>query len=397
MRLFVLLFAFCAAFIHSLPSGASKFHLKNMPAEHAALEGAIVKKDSHTIVIMTKTGLTIRALDSIEILDETPVEDNEFIRIYGPNNLEYQKYLFPKTFKPKPKKEGSFTFGYKSIAEPDEKYELKPQFKSKQLEYTIVDATFTFHLHNQERKENRYLMSFLVNILHSSYITHVDHDGTASMKIHNDKLGLTFFVNNRKFSIPSWMLGKKEETETIRVKSNGEVEGMDQSYDPEHIFDSPTEFMQDISRDLFFMMPDKPVAVGDSWKKNRQHVDDDTGEFSRVDLDITLLDVVAMDGDPVAILSADLDFESAEFVLDQFAANIEHSPFEGGGIIKAKRLNLSHNTITYFNLKENKIFYNKEFINVSGVMEGQKDNITVTMNLDLDVEASIKVTDQKPG
>ena len=376
MRFFLFSITILLSFLCFAPAEASKFRLKNMPAEHAMLEGAIVNKENQTIVIMTKTGLTIRSLESIEILEETPIDDKEFIATYGPNNMEYQKYAFPEKFIVVEKKD-SFTFGHKSIAEPGRKYELKPQFTAKQLEYTIADATYSLDLKDQKRNDNKYLMSFLVKIVHSSYITRVDRRGNATMKIHNDDLGLTLFVNDRKFRIPSWMLGKKDETETVQISANGEIEGEDQSYDPENIFDSPTEFMQDISRDLFFKLPDQPVAVGDTWGKTREYVDDDTGELSIVDLNITFLDLVEIDEEPVAILSADFDIDTSEFVLESFAEDLEESPFEDDEKIEAKQLNLRHNSITYFHMTKKKSVYNKESISFFGVLEGIKDNETV--------------------
>lgn len=397
MRTIYTPFIFIVVIMASVSVEASKFRLKNVPEQYALIEGAIVKKESQIIVIMTATGLTTRSLDSIEILEETLQADKEFIKTHGPTNQEYQKYIFPEKSNPKEETiEEKYTLGFKSIAKPGQKYLLQNKFQSKKLEYTVMDATFSIDMKDINNPDNFFQLSFLIRSVHSSYITQIDRNGSATMKIYNDELGLSFFVNNKKIRIPSWLLSKKEDTETIKINTHGDVEGSERAYDPESLFDSPSAFMQGTSRDLFFQLPDEPVAVGYTWKKPRLVIDEDSGAQSYTDIQSMFLDYVDMNSEPVAVLQSKLGLNDAELALDSFAADIENGPFGKANNIKAKQLKLEHDTLTYFSMSRNKSFYNFETITISGVLEGIDGDQKIVMDMSLHVEAQIKVQDQKP-
>lgn len=279
---------------------ASKFRLKNVPEQYALIEGAIVKKDSQTIVIMTKTGLTIRDINSIEILEETPSDDKKFIDTYGSTNQEYQRYLKPNQTRTETIQPSKETHGYKSVAKPGETFDLQYKFQEKKLSYYDVDMVMELH---STAYEQDIPMKINLNIVFQAYIKELDRIGNGVFFIKPDikSAEMDILGNTRRIPISTF---ESVDTEELTFSPKGEliINAKGEKINPEQRLAKWAELE---SFKLFSTFSDKIVKVGERWDFETGYTDPNSKNGLVEEFSI-LTDVVDMDGNKTGIIETNL-------------------------------------------------------------------------------------------
>ena len=295
MRFIYIPLIFIVLLMATITPEASKFRLKNVPEQYALIEGAVVKKDSQTIVIMTETGLSTRSLDSIEILEETPEADKTFIETHGPNNQEYQRYLNPVKTQSSGEAKTQETYGYQSIAKPGEMYELRYKFEKGKLTYCLMDIDMTM----EAEVEGRTIpVTTNMQAVMQMLVRKIDRSGNAEIFIQIEPKSGEVGMAGFKQKMPRSALGEKQSmTLTISPTGDlisGDIPGAESSLLPVPDITGGSTFS--ISNTL----PKNKVAVGDRWKGNIQSRIE--AENSAMDMNCVLKDIVDIEGKRAAVI-----------------------------------------------------------------------------------------------
>lgn len=378
---------------------ASVFKLKNMPEKFATVEGAIVERDDQTIAIMTEDSLLIRAADTVEIVEETPYEDEQFIKEHGPSNAEYQAYLEQKDTAPlEPAApsgesiapEGAETEGrWKSVAKPGESLVLRYDYEEGKTSYMVMDTTTVIGTKVGPQSIPATLRMAMVL---SAKIVDVDPEGVAEYSIGFEEIDGQMEMGGRKQPMPSGMF-KSSESQTLRVDRRGQLVGGD-TFEPAAMMGAPGGLTNQMSTNVFAAFPEKAVSVGERWTVEESVEVPGSDQTISMNSSSVLSDIVEMDGDRVAVIDSTVTMRGEGLTIDPSATRNPNAPPTQRGEVTIDKMTTVRELVSYFSLSKNTVVYMED--NMRMTMEMADAGPAGGMNMSMNMEGVYRIVDEKP-
>ncbi len=271
---------------------------------------------------------------------------------------------------------------------PGDKYSLKFSLKKNDIQYLVLDVT-------SETKTQLGPMAMPIkmkmNMVLSSNIVDVDGNGVASVQFDVKDFKGTMNFANQSSELPSAMI--PQNSETIQVTPDGEIIGGGNTSSSGMMGMQGMNITQ-MGHVIFFILPDKEIAVGESWKSGFDSEALGLDSNGKTSIESTLDKVTEIDGDKIAFIKTKNS---------TLLKNVDIDPSSGGkgasmpmamGPIKIEE-SKTEQVITYqFNIDTGSVCAVKESSTVSSKIAafGSGNPIETTVKMDID----IKVVSEQP-
>ncbi len=322
------------------PAFATEFRLKNIPEKYAKMSGAILEEDEQSVTIMTQDSVLIRSLDTIEIVDRTPVKDKEFIEKYGPSNQLYQDYL---------RRKQNLTSTPDSVSAPGETYLLRHQFTQGETQYQTANASINVQV---KMGALNMPMDFTLDAILKLNTQKADSSGDASIKLEIDQLEINSQMANRKETIDLSKLPAtaRAQLENLVFETNtlGEID-MDPLKNLS-MMSSPGMNANNFGAFFFTKLPKQKVAVGDSWQEQIEIPLPEQKEPAYAYSVSTLEDVLLINGEKVAVVSNQTSVNLKDIKIDPQAMGGGMAPMAGAAM-EMKEMRMNTKVTAHLNLE----------------------------------------------
>lgn len=303
---------------------ASEFKLKNVPEKFASLEGAIVEETEQSIIILTKSYLLTRSIDTIEVVKRTPEEDKKFIEEYGPSVPLYQEYLRRKNNEsPSSDSSGTSTSTSTSTSVPkDKKVMLRYHFTEGETAYLVSNTTNT--VSNQVGDRNFDTKS-LVNQVIKLVVKNVDEQNQTTIQTNYEKFESEISMGRRAGQKMDLLkqLGEMQNTYKVDYQGNFEIISREDLKRA-----NPMLGVGGQSSEMSFLLPfpDDVVSIGDTWEGDQTlpipGIEDDV----IINIQSELSDIVDRNGELIAIIKSKQTLDIRDVSFDPAVAAGENLP-----------------------------------------------------------------------
>lgn len=185
---------------------------------------------------------------------------------------------------------------YKSIAKPGETYALKYAFKQEEARSFIMDSSMEF---TNQIGPMTMPMSMQMQVVLSAKTSTVDANGVGTVGIEMESMNGEMGFSGQKQKLPPQMIQNR--SQTVKISPNGEwLEGGESAMP----MMGPTgPGMSTMSQGLFVLLPDKSIAVGETWKQEREVEVPGAKQKMKQSIESELKDIVDIDGEKVALIT----------------------------------------------------------------------------------------------
>ncbi len=384
---------FLLAIILVLPllATASEFKLKNVPEKFASLEGAIVEETEQSIIILTKSYLLTRSIETVEVVKRTPEEDKKFIEEYGPSVPLYQEYLRRKNNE-SPSSDSPRTSTATSSSVPkDKKVLLRYQFTEGETAYIVSNTTNTV---SNQLGDRNFDTKSLVNHVIKLAVKHVDEQNQTTIQTNYEKFETEISLGRRAGQKMDLLkqLGEMQKTYHVDPQGNFKIISREELKRA-----NPMLGMEGQSSEMSFLLPfpEDIVTIGDTWKGDQPlpipGIEDDV----IINIQSELSDIVNRNGELIAIINSKQTIDIHDVSFDPAVAAGENLP-ENAKIPKMtiNEYNLDSNVEYGFSLSRKMMRY----VNTTGkavidMETGGQRNMKTIMNID----GTARITLEKPN
>ncbi len=275
-----------------------------------------------------------------------------------------------------------------------EKYSLKFSLKKNDIQYLVLDVT-------SETKTQLGPMSMPITMKMkmalSSNIVDVDDNGVASVQFDVKDFKGTMNFANQSNELPSAMIPKN--SETIQVTPSGEIIGGGVETSSGMMGMQAMNITQ-MGHSIFFTLPDKEIAVGESWKNGFDSKALGLDSNGQTSLESTLDEVTEIEGDKIAFITTKNSTILKNFDIDPSAGGKGAAMPMAMGPIKIEESSTEQVLHYQFNLDKGSVIAVKQSSNVSTKIaafgSGNPIETTVKMEVDIKVVSEQPVISDKP-
>lgn len=265
----------------------------------------------------------------------------------------------------------------KSAAQPGETFALKFAFKPEEAKSYVADSSMEI---KSQIGQIAMPVTTLVNMTFSLKTASIDPNGVASIAINMATADGEIEFSGQKQKMPPQMMQNR--SQSIKVSPRGELLEGDETASPAALGPAgPGVGM--LAQGLFVLLPDKQVAVGETWKQEKEAEIPGSQQKMKETIESVLKDVVELNGEKVALITCKENRIGKNIEIDTQALAKKGAPMPPQvGKLTIHEMTQDRDISIQFSLNRGVVVSLKELFTMSSSISGMgAPNQSVTMNM----------------